>query len=355
MGEGTWEYIVGAILIFAVLILVIFIAFPKLNEGKSDVMDIYRKVFDLERPEEEVLKEKSAVNSFNNFLEQISDCLEIGETDCTCDFDLNGLDDYGIWIDETSNQAKLFLKVKDGTIFSEQSRDWVFGVADKDGCGLIGAENIGGYRSSILGFKGDKILLKFINENGKSEEKTFNSDFSKLYVKKLPRNNQLCFIIGDYDKYKNKISCEDVPKKKAIEEHVEKVINDFLKQIKNCLNKEKSECACKLDPNFLDNKEYLKIEYYSIIKLFKEGEGQLGKKNDDGFKFKLALDQGGEINCIPFNDEVEFRLSSDNKFSFKDDIYSDFLIKNKEIYISDKEDKNTICFLREGGKVPPVC
>ena len=94
MGEGTWEYIGGAILVLVVFILIVLIAFPMLNGGKSDVMDIYKKVFGLERPEEEVLKEKNAIDTFNKFLEQLDECLKLGESDCTCDFDLTNLDKF---------------------------------------------------------------------------------------------------------------------------------------------------------------------------------------------------------------------------------------------------------------------
>ena len=51
----------------------------------------------------------------------------------------------------------------------------------------------------------EKNHLKLIYENNKQE---FKEDFPKLYIKKLPKNNQLCFIIAGYDNYEDKVSCE---------------------------------------------------------------------------------------------------------------------------------------------------
>ena len=219
MGEGTWEYVGGAILILVVFILIVLIAFPMLRDGKSDVMDIYKKVFDLERPGEEVLNEKSAVDAFNSFLDQLNKCLKLGESDCTCDFDLSKLGDYKIEIDETDMKgAKITLIGGKGErLNSETHADLVFGIADGEGCGYVNFDEKTGYRTTNLNLEGNNVLLEFVNKKGKDDEKKFPRDIPKIYVDKLPKNNQLCFIIDGYDNYEDKLSCKDVSKKLEVE------------------------------------------------------------------------------------------------------------------------------------------
>ena len=232
MGEGTWEYIGGAILVLVVFILIVLIAFPMLREGKSDVMNIYKKVFGLERPEEEVLKEKSAVDTFNSFLEQLNNCFD-SDTDrtCSCDFNLPKIKDYiikGNNIGENNFDVSLF-DGKTRALIETNNIKSSFRFTDKDGkCQPLNYNDKSGepFTQGPENFElhGDKLIR--------------SEDYGEETIRKLilyfsPNNKRhLCFVVGKGDdEYKNAISCKDVPKKRAVEERGNIVIKTLFNQL----------------------------------------------------------------------------------------------------------------------------